>query len=213
MSILFVLKQPVWLPSLLTNMLPFSITSFRHHTSRSHTFLTSTSLPIIPFVVTLAFSPLFSWLTTSAPSYLFFTSLLSTFFDFHHLDCHGLSEKIFFFYTHKDTSCRVAALISSSTDDTASLSSLSLSLTHNQDSTSNTFYDNAANASSKESIFSINNINNSSNDANSSLIEPNIPVSPISTLPNECINPDSHNNIAFPKEPVILRTLLTDGRD
>jgi hypothetical protein len=36
----------------------FSFTSFCHHKLRSHTFLTSIPLPMIPFVITLAFSPL-----------------------------------------------------------------------------------------------------------------------------------------------------------
>ncbi|KAF9082713.1 hypothetical protein BGX29_003655, partial [Mortierella sp. GBA35] len=129
-----------------------------------------------------------------------------------------IPREIFLFSTHTDTRRRtrtppadLAPLTSSftldatnnpsSTADTTSLSSLSL--THNQDSTSNTFYDNAANASPKESIISINNINNRSNDASSSPIELDMPVSPISTLPNECINTDSHNNIASPKEPII----------
>ncbi|KAG0329173.1 hypothetical protein BG000_000170, partial [Podila horticola] len=90
---------------------------------------------------------------------------------------------------------------SSPTADTASLSSLSP--TRNQDSTSNTFYDNASNASPKESIIPGSNSNNNSNDNSSSSIKPNMRFNTISTLPNERINPESNNNIASPKEPVL----------
>ncbi|KAG0244130.1 hypothetical protein BG011_003037, partial [Mortierella polycephala] len=79
------------------------------------------------------------------------------------------------------------------------------------DSTFNTFYGNASNASPKESIIPDNNSNNNSNGHSSSWIEPNMRLNTTNTLPNERSSPESINNIASPKGPVLPDKLNNDA--